>query len=114
MQWINTHASLIAAVLSLWFLAATIINRSLWPKPQRPPASLLVVVVHWILVDAGALLAAPEYRGVLGRLFPQLQGVLAQVNLPLVPSLAAPAAPGQLQAPKDPPAPPPPPLQRVA
>jgi hypothetical protein len=63
MSWIVLHWSQVALCLGIWSLAASIVNKSLWTKPAKPKA---LVVLHAILIDGPAFLPSINLKGLFG------------------------------------------------
>ena len=63
MQWIASHWQAIAFVLGVWAMLASLLNKTLWPKPVAPKWA---VVLHAILIDAPAFLPSVNLKGLAG------------------------------------------------
>jgi hypothetical protein len=92
-SWLVTNWPTVATVLGVWAFVASILNRTLWPKPAKPT---WLVVLHYLLIDGIAVLPSINFKGIFG----------LPVNVPLYPS--------QPDNSNSTPSPPSPPITRVA
>lgn len=68
LHWLLVHWLTIATIAGAWAAVASVINKTLWPKP-KPPAAQWKVVLHALLIDGPAFLPSVDCKGLFGAPF---------------------------------------------
>lgn len=78
-NWIVQHWILIATIIGLYGAVAGVVNKTWWPKPKVPPATVWMARLHYLLIDGPGLLPSINMRGIFG----------LPINIPFYPSVPA-------------------------
>jgi hypothetical protein len=65
LAWLTAHWAPIVAVLSAWAAVASLLNKTLWPKPA-PGAPRWRLLLHALLIDGPAFLPSLNLKGLFG------------------------------------------------